>query len=235
MIRAVVFDAVGTVMFPSQPVADSYRTALATHCGIQMPREDIADVVRAALQRRSTQNSLRTDEAADQKFWRQLIFGLCGEHSSREACFEDLYQQFGDPACWSCYGDVVAGIRACNIAGVSVAIASNFDSRLHGVLDGLPPVSQLPMRFVSSAVGYRKPAEQFFARVCHSLQLEPAEVLFVGDDLTNDVRGAVVAGCAAAWICRENDMKADLPGGTWRLSSLAELSDVLSSAEEAER
>jgi len=235
MIRTVVFDAVGTVIFPSLPVADSYRTALATHCGIQMPGDAIADVIRAALRQRSTKDNLQTDEAAERNFWRQLIFGLCGEQSSREDCFEDLYQQFGDPACWTCFGDVVAGFRACDTAGVAVAIASNFDRRLHEVLDGLPPLSTIATRFVSSTVGYRKPAEQFFAHVCHSLQLQPAEVLFVGDDLTNDVRGAVSAGCPAAWICRENVGKADVPDGAWRLSSLAELSDVLSDVDEALR
>ena len=51
---------------------------------------------------------------------------------------------------------------------------------------------------VSAAVGYRKPAAEFFREVVRVAGCEPREVLFVGDDMENDYEGATAAGCGRA-------------------------------------
>ena len=211
MIRAVVFDAVWTVMYPSPGVAEVYQSAVARHCNLQLPTDHIRDVVDLAIRKRSTDDGLRTDESTEYRFWNQLVQSLCGDHPGRQACFEDLYHCFQRPENWRCFHDVADSIDGLQRAGVTTAIASNFDQRLHRVLDGLAPISAVPYRFISSEIGWRKPAQSFFRHVCRHLNEDPGNVLFVGDDLKNDVLGARRAGCQSAWIRRGGDCKISQP------------------------
>ena len=79
--------------------------------------------------------------------------------------------------------------------GIRVGIGSNYDARLRSVLDGFPELA--PLRdtvIVSAAVGYRKPALEFFRELTRVADCEPGEILFVGDDFENDYEGARRAG-----------------------------------------
>ncbi len=232
MIRAVVFDAVGTVMNPSPPVADVYKAALAQHCQIHQSGKEIGNVVRQALNQRSEEPSLQTDEGAEREFWWQLIQGLCGEHPQFEACFDDLHAQFGEPSNWACFDDVADCIQSLRAHGQTIAIASNFDSRLHSVLNGLIPLADVDQRFVSSQIGFRKPAKEFFEAVCNQLSVQPDQVLFVGDDLRNDVIGASRAGCHSAWICRQPNVPNGVPADSTWISSLRQVTEVVQSLKE---
>ena len=64
---------------------------------------------------------------------------------------------------------------------------------------------------ISSEVGYRKPHPHFFHAVCEHLGLPEHQVLCVGDDIDNDVRGAIDAGLSGILIDRNGNRPADLP------------------------
>jgi putative hydrolase of the HAD superfamily len=64
---------------------------------------------------------------------------------------------------------------------------------------------------VSSEVGYRKPHSEFFHAACSRLGLAAHQVLCVGDDRENDVRGAIQAGLSGILIDRAGNRPADLP------------------------
>lgn len=201
-VRAVVFDAVGTIMYPQPGVAAAYQAAIARHYGREISADVVALAVREALQSRSTADELTTSEQQERDFWADLVRTLCPEGDGFEACFEDLFAHFAAADNWRCFpetGDVLTGLQE---RGLAVAIASNFDDRLNSVCAGLPAVASVPHRIVSSEVGYRKPAREFFAAVCETLQLEAEQILMVGDDPTNDVAGARQAGLQAVLIDR---------------------------------
>lgn len=225
-IRAVVFDAVGTVMYPSPPMANVYQDAIAKHCGMQLDVERIRQTVNSALSQRGLSPDLTTDESREHQFWQDVIKELCGDHEARQACFDDLYNRFQHPESWSCFEDVPECINRLLADDVTMAIASNFDSRLHPVLDGLAPLSPIPHRFVSSEIGWRKPAQHFFQHVCDQLQLHPASILFVGDGLTNDVLGAHQAGCRSVWIRRGKAAAKSAPAGTLVVTSLTTIPSI---------
>jgi FMN phosphatase YigB (HAD superfamily) len=54
--------------------------------------------------------------------------------------------------------------------------------------------------FVSSALGVEKPDPRFFAGVLAGLRLPPPQVVIVGDNYDNDVRGAKAAGLWTVWF-----------------------------------
>ena len=72
---------------------------------------------------------------------------------------------------------------------------------------------------MSAAIGYRKPASQFFEEVTCVVGCEPQEVLFVGDDLENDFEGAIAAGVEAVLL----DPRGRSLTVTMRIESLGEL------------
>jgi FMN phosphatase YigB (HAD superfamily) len=50
---------------------------------------------------------------------------------------------------------------------------------------------------ISAEVGWKKPSPRFFARLCELAELEPEQVLLVGDDPDNDFAGARCFGLQA--------------------------------------
>ncbi len=65
---------------------------------------------------------------------------------------------------------------------------------------------------ISSEVGYRKASFALpFMRVCEHLGLPEHQVLCVGDDIDNDVRGPIDAGLSGILIDRNGNRPADLP------------------------
>jgi putative hydrolase of the HAD superfamily len=104
-----------------------------------------------------------------------------------EAAFTALWAHFGRSSAWRCFEDVAPTIRFLSEVEIPIRIASNFDSRLHAVVEGLPELSSYAITLViSSEVGWRKPHRCFYQLACESLGMAPERVLCVGDDLEND-------------------------------------------------
>jgi putative hydrolase of the HAD superfamily len=78
-----------------------------------------------------------------------------------------------------------------------LGIASNFDQRLHQVVDGLSELSPIQLRVISSEVGRRKPDPRFFAEVVRQARCDARAILFVGDSRENDYEPADAAGMRA--------------------------------------
>ncbi len=94
-------------------------------------------------------------------------------------------------------------MNAWRQSGLRIAIGSNFDSRLRGVVAGLSELDRrVDTLVISSEIGVRKPHPRFYVHACESLRLEPRQVLFVGDDRENDVDAPTRAGCRAIWVKR---------------------------------
>ena len=95
-----------------------------------------------------------------------------------------------------------------------IALVSNFDDgrTARRILDehGLAPFFETIV--ISEEEGVRKPSPAIFAAACSRLGVRPAECLYVGDTLVEDVEGATAAGLAAIWI-RANET-APAAGGT---------------------
>ena len=103
-------------------------------------------------------------------------------------------------------------------AGYRLAIASNFDGRLHSVCDALPNLSLIEHRIVSATIGARKPAPEFYAAVIQNCNCEPHQILMIGDNLECDFRGPRAAGLKALHLDRGLTVGSDS-----QLTTLAEL------------
>ncbi len=55
---------------------------------------------------------------------------------------------------------------------------------------------------VSSDYGYRKPDPRLFGHALAAFAIQPAQAVFIGDNLLRDISGAVAAGISAIWLAR---------------------------------
>jgi len=213
-IRGIVFDAVGTLIKPVPSVAEAY-TAAARRQGVLLDLEE----VRARFQEHFQNGEVHagkgvhsTDEGTERRRWRKIVAGVLPEISDRDRAFDELWDHFGRPESWRCFPDVSPALDAFARMGLSVCVGSNFDGRLRGVVQGLPELgSRIDSLVISSEVGYRKPHPLFFEAACANLGLPGSRVLCVGDDLENDVRGAIRAGLSGLLLDRGPNRPADLP------------------------
>jgi putative hydrolase of the HAD superfamily len=218
-VRAVVFDAVGTLIEPDPPVAVAYASA-ARRQGVTLDWEIVRSRFRQAFSTaevEDAQGAQATDETREVRRWRRIVAEVLPEVSDPERAFAELWDHFGQAAAWRTFDDVGPTLQALKTARLATCIGSNFDGRLRSVVAGLDDLSGLVDALViSSEVGWRKPHPAFYAAICRKLVLKPAHVLFVGDDRENDLEGPRMAGMKALLIDRR-------PSGPPLLADLAAL------------
>lgn len=204
MIKVVAFDAVGTLIYAEPSVTATYCRVLNELSGSAVDEAFVRKVLGMRLAERSSHENLRTSEAIERQYWRDLIAELVPDAERVDACFDSLYCHFGLASNWRCYSDVAETIRTLKSAGLQLVLASNFDERLKTVFAGLEELRGISSVIISSEIGWKKPAREFFDIVCQQTGCRPGEILFVGDDLINDIQGAQQVGMATAWIDRRS-------------------------------
>ncbi len=195
-IRAIVFDAVGTVIHPLPPAPVLYAE-VGRRFGSNRIAAEIAPRFIAAFARAEAidyANGLRTGETREIERWRRIVGQVLDDVRDQDACFLELFEHFSRPEAWRCDPDAAATIETLAQRGYALGMASNYDQRLRSVVAGLPALRPLQHLIISSEVGWRKPAPQFFLAVCRAFDLIPERILYVGDDLANDFEGARAAG-----------------------------------------
>ena len=235
-VRAIVFDAVGTTLAPEPAVTAAYAAA-GEQFGSQLTLPEIRQRFDRAFDRQEQLDAATgqvTDEARERRRWEEIVAEVFGEIASRPL-FDFLWDYFADPANWKVYDDVPPSWAALEQQGFTLCVASNFDARLTSVVRGLPPLDRCERVFISSLLGARKPGRAFFAAVEAKLQLEPRQILMVGDGRVNDYQAALAAGWPAVLLDRDRtgqdigrDDTADQqapPGSIVR--SLAQLPELL--------
>lgn len=195
-VRAVFFDAVGTLIHP-EPSAGSAYLQFGRQFGSRLPADEIRGRFAASFARQEqldVTRDHRTDEARELRRWREIVTEVLSDVADGEGCFRALHTYFAQPTAWRVEAGAGEVLRALSSRGFVVGIASNFDHRLRGVLSGLEELAWVDRLVISSEVGWKKPAPEFFGLVGRSIELPPSAVLFVGDDLDNDYSGARAAG-----------------------------------------
>jgi len=197
-IRAVFFDAVGTVLHP-EPGAPTVYAREAERFGLAIAPDEILARFRAAYLLEETVDELAdwtTSEARERKRWQAIVSATLPGAPSE--CFDALFAHFAQPQAWSAPPGIEAVLDRLAERGLRLGLASNYDSRLSLVLAGRPELQRLLGHVViSSHVGVRKPGRGFFQRVIEGAGCPPEQIAFVGDDIDNDYRGAERAGMLA--------------------------------------
>lgn len=226
-IRAVSFDAGFTLLQPDPPVEEVYLREFARDGARGGERE-----LRAALAK--TWEEIRGKKLAnryagptgERGFWEVFV-----ERARRHfdggrlspACFERLVGHFIRPEAWVVYPDVLPALDAIRERGLPLAVVSNWDSTLAGLLESHGLAARFSAVLVSAVEKSGKPHPEIFLRAAARLGVEPAELIHVGDSLEEDYHAARAAGLSALLLDRDGRH----PGIAGRIGSLSELAPRL--------
>lgn len=202
----IVFDAVGTVIRPEPSVPVAYHT-IGQQFGSERTVQDVGARFAAAFAETeqldlADDRRLMTSPAVEEARWKHVVGAVYPEIADQEGCFQVLHDYFAQPSAWRLFDDAASTLRSLSDSGIRLAVASNFDDRLHTICDGTPALRSFSRRFVSSELGFRKPSEDFYRGILADLNVAPARVLMIGDSLENDILGALAVGIQATLISR---------------------------------
>ena len=213
-IRAVSFDVGGTLIEPWPSVGHVYAE-VAKELGLP-PVEParLNERFRAAWKVRQGFDYSRAD-------WLTLVqqtFDFAGDSPVWHRLFPRLYDRFADGAVWRIYDDVYPTLEELRRRGLKLAAVSNWDERLRPLLQNLGLDRFFTVIEISGESGFHKPSVEIFRRALTRLQLNPAEVVHVGDSVREDLEGAQNAGWHA-FLLRRGEEELDVH----EIGSLAEI------------
>lgn len=211
--QAVMFDAGHTLLRVEPSVGDVYATAASRH-GVKVEPEALTGAFRHAWSELHAADMKAfggaTSETEERSWWHRLVvrtFHLAapGAHfeSGFEVFFDYLYDLFARPHVWHVYDDVVPALQAMRAAGMRTCVVSNWDSRLHRLLESLDLARYFEFILTSAEVGWRKPNPALFHAALKRLELDAAHAIHVGDSHDEDIVGARNAGIVAVTLDRD--------------------------------
>jgi len=194
-------------MYPADAVGETYAR-FARAYGVKIQAEAATTAFHQALKDGSTRAKRKVPQNGDDRaWWKQIVRRSLPEQAFTdadvfEAFFEEVHHYFAKPEAWGIYPEVLEVFKALRDYPVDLAVLSNWDARLHTVLDGNGLGEFLPNRFISAELGWEKPDVAIYRHVSDVLRLKPESLLSVGDDARNDVEGPRKAGWQAVQIER---------------------------------
>jgi putative hydrolase of the HAD superfamily len=215
MLKAIFFDAVGTLIYLTNTVGRHYALAGAD-IGLTLDAHQLDDAFYSAwkkMPRRAAIAGPREDD--DKGWWRELVHLVLAQVApslsefDRDNFFEIAYEHFAARGVWELYPEV-PGVLEQLQPRFQLAVISNFDGRLRFILQHLGISKFFAEIFISSEIGADKPDPEIFQRALKLIDLKPNEVLHVGDDPERDWEAASAAGLSIFRLDRPKNSLRDL-------------------------
>ena len=215
MIRAILFDAAGTLFYLTKTVGDHYAY-VGREVGLELDAQKLESAFHAAwkqMPRRSAIDGPRKND--DKGWWRELVGHVFDQVApsvnelDRDNFFEVAYEHFAESGVWELYPEVLGVLEQLR-PRFQLAVISNFDGRLRFILQHLGISNYFSYIFISSELGADKPDPEIFRRALKIMHLNADEVLHVGDDPERDWKAAAAAGLLVFRLDRPRNSLRDL-------------------------
>jgi len=206
--EGLLLDAMGTLIGLRQSVGHTYAALAAEH-GLSVGAAAI-DAVFPRIHRQAPPLAFpglegAALEAAERQWWAERIAAALAaaglQEPLRPALADALFSRFAQADLWRVYDDVGEALKRWHRRGLRLAVVSNFDGRLIGLLRDLGLADWISVVVVSSAAGAAKPDPAPFAQALAQLGLSPGQAWHVGDS-PEDELGARAAGLPCVRIRR---------------------------------
>src|SRR5438093_12371855 len=199
MIKAIFFDAVGTLFRLTKTVGDNYAY-VGHEVGLDLDARSLERAFHAAWQQMPQRAAIDGPRENDDKgWWRELVNLVLDQVApslselDRDNFFEIAYEHFAASGVWELYPEV-PGVLEQLRPRFQLAVISNFDGRLRFILQHLGISKFFAHIFISSEIGADKPDPEIYRRALKLIYLKSNEVLHVGDDPQRDWEAASAAG-----------------------------------------
>lgn len=215
MVRAILFDAAGTLFYLTKTVGDHYAY-VSREVGLDLDAQELDCAFHAAWQAMPQRFAIEGPRENDDKgWWRQLVGHVFDQVApslselDRDNFFEVAYEHFAEAGVWELYPEVPGVLKQLQ-RDFQLAVISNFDARLRFILQHLGISKYFAHVFISSELGADKPDPEIYRRALNLMHLDADEVLHVGDDLERDWNAATAAGLSVFQLNRPRNSLRDL-------------------------
>jgi len=137
--RAILIDAGGTLLSTREPAPQIYAT-ISYKYGCVAPMKDIENRFLEVWHLRNGLSALQGPLAHknERLFWTRFVhevFEPYGPMERFDEFIDELQQIFLSPETWQVYPDVLPTLEILRAKGISLAVVSNWDSQLPGLLE----------------------------------------------------------------------------------------------------
>ena len=207
-IAGVLLDVDDTLVDTRGAFADAMAEIARTYLP-SLPEEQHADVL--AVWRRDAGGHYRAYTRGEQSFREQRmtraneLMAAFGGPVLDDAGFDawDVVFEAAFADAWRAFPEAAAAVEALLGAGVAVGALSNAATDYQvRKLAAVGLGERVPMLVGIDVLGVGKPDPRVFLEAARRLGTDPAETLYVGDELDIDAGGAVRAGLQGAWLDR---------------------------------
>ena len=194
MLKAVFFDAVGTLIYLPRSVGDHYRE-VAADFGANLETDELnAAFKRAWIEAPARKQGPGPRADDDKGWWRELVRSVLQQTLSTsatrffdvESYFNAVYERFTYPGVWRTFEDVEPVLQSLRSRNLLLGVISNFDQRLYRILEELGLKKYFDSVTISSEVGSDKPDRLIFQTALSTLRVVGTESMHVGDDHKKD-------------------------------------------------
>jgi putative hydrolase of the HAD superfamily len=200
-LRAVLFDAVGTLIALREPVGETYARHAHDH-GLVLPAARIQEAFTRVWARAAPMVFRGPDAAERERAWWRGVVRETFREAARDAafpqldaCFEALWDHYSGAGAWLPRPGARRLLATLAERGLARGVVSNFDRRLPALLRalGLPADAVV----LPSDAGAAKPDPRIFHLALRRLGVPAAAALHVGDHPERDLAAARRAGLRA--------------------------------------
>ncbi len=230
-LRAVFFDAGHTLLHAYPSVGEIYAREAAA-LGVRVDPARLGSIFGSVFAENEASLAAKSIGAAasdeqDAEMWRSIVHRVAARSPELggldpEAWYRRLYDCFGRPDQWRLYPEVEKVLEDLRARGLKLGVISNWSTRLRSIASSTGLDRLVDFIVVSSEAGMRKPDPRIFRIALEKAGVGPAEAVYVGDQVEDDVRGALNVGIRPVLVWR----KAGSPKGVDGTIVLPELSGL---------
>jgi len=200
VIKAIFFDAGNTLIFIDPRVV----LPIFREYGAEVDEERFRRAefqARMQLVRRVEEGAFGTENHIWHEYFQKLSLGSGVGKDQLERVGERIREVHRERHLWSYLDPATSpALDRLTEAGYRMAVISNADGRVEGLIEGSGIRDQFEFVMDSEIEGVEKPDPEIFLRGCRRMGVDPAESLYVGDLYPVDVVGSRNAGLHAVLL-----------------------------------
>jgi putative hydrolase of the HAD superfamily len=196
----VLFDAAETLFTTRGTVGEIYGDVARRYGSASSPSEIQAAFIR------QFRHSGPLSTINEKEWWKDVVhrvFDDVGMVSNFDRFFDEVYEQFRDARGWRLFPETLEVLGKLRQLQYKLGVISNFDSRVYSVMEGLKIRAYFDSITISSETGYAKPHPEIFKAAIRAAGVPGSRILFVGDNLADDVQAGAAAGLHTILIDRQ--------------------------------
>ncbi|MGH2587398.1 MAG: HAD family hydrolase [Dehalococcoidia bacterium] len=213
MIKAIIYDIGGTLLYPKPPIEELCAYAEAAS-GLHIPHAAFGEALpylrHFMAERDQPAGTLWGSDDLMREAWAEYYAhamqaaGVVAPHEQMRHVGRIMSDWYTHADRWAMFDDVPPVLTEAARRGLVQGVISDWGTDLVDILHGLEISPHMQFVVASATVGYGKPSPEIFQAALVRAGVPPRDALYVGDTYTLDVLGARAAGMPAVLIDRDS-------------------------------